>query len=561
MKNRLHAAIIIAISSTILVNIICLYRPLYEPFERKIYDLKYSLTLKSGKIENIVVIDIDDNSLAKLGRYQNWPRIYFAGIFHSIRQAKVIGFDVFFGEPDTLPIEARKFFDKPSFDSLVEQHIAAHGRVVLVSSFNRLPVYTDHNKYGSGEIFADADGVVRSGYSKIEGVPTFASVIAGYFNKNAVPLKFYIQYYPESSFRVISFSDIYFQRVPSEFFKDKIVLIGGTSPGLFDRHSVPFDRNYPGLLIQANLVNTILTGSWIKEIPFIYWLIVTFLIAVLLAVFALYRSWWFYLPASLVILCILLIVITIMFARGLEFGVVRSFYVFLLTIIFGLGYRYQFEEKEKRKIRSVFSKYYSRELVDKLIEQTPQLGGEKVDCTILFADIRNFTPYAEQSDPQKVEDSLNRFLDSMVQIVFKYQGRIDKFIGDCVMAVFGSPMTVPNHALNACFAALEMIKKSEDLGMKIGIGINSGEVISGNFGSLMRMEYTVIGDAVNLAARLETATKELNQAIVVGKATYERASRAIMTLEFIELGTVKVKGKEEPQPVYTLRRSSDSVSP
>ncbi|OGC42905.1 hypothetical protein A2Y85_00160 [candidate division WOR-3 bacterium RBG_13_43_14] len=562
MKNRLFAAFIITVAATILVNAVCLYRPLYEPFERRIYDLKYALVLKNNKIENIVVVDIDEASLVKLGRYQNWPRVYFAQILQSLSKAKVVGFDVFFGEPDTLPVEARKFYSKPSFDTLMEDMIADHGRVVLVSSISGLPVFTLHNKIGVGEILADFDGVVRRGYSEIEGIPAFASVIAAdYILEKTPPAKFFINFYPESSFRKISYSDVYFHRVPVEFFENKIVLVGGTAPGLFDRHAVPFDRNYPGLLIQANLVNTLVTGSWINEVPYCYCLLATFLIALLFAVFTLYRSWWFYLPAGLIISSLFMVAITFMFARGWEFGMVRPFYVFILTLIFGLGYRYQFEEREKRKIRSVFSRYYSRELVDKLIKHTPQLGGEKVDCTIIFADIRNFTPYAEQSDPQRVEDSLNRFLDAMVQIVFKYQGRIDKFIGDCVMAVFGSPMTVPNHALNACFAALEMIKRAEELGFKIGIGINSGEVISGNFGSLMRMEYTVIGDAVNLAARLETATKELNQSIVLGKATHERASRSkIMTLEFIELGSVKVKGKEEPQPVYTLRRVGENVS-
>ncbi len=561
MKSRFFAAVIISSAATVLVNLLCLYRPLYEPFERRVYDLKYSLVLKTGRIENIVAVDIDDASLAKLGRYQNWPRAYFAGALGPLSRARVVGFDIFFGEPDTLPAEAARFYSKPNFDDMIDSMVAGHGRVVMVSSIHGRPVFHRNNETGIGEILADRDGVVRRAHTVVEGEPSFAAVIAGYASDNQPPVKFLIDFLPEASFRKISFSDVYFRRVPDEFFEDKIVLIGGTSPGLFDRHAVPVDRDYPGLLIQANIVNTIINGSWIREIPYLYCLLATLLIALLLAVFTLYRAWWFYLPATLLVLCVFVVAVVLLFARGWEFGLMRPSYVFISTLMLALGYRYQFEEREKRKIRSVFSRYYSRELVDKLIEHTPQLGGEKVDCTIIFADIRNFTPYAEQSDPRQVEQSLNRFLDAMVQIVFKYQGRIDKFIGDCVMAVFGSPVVVPNHALNACFASLEMIKRAEEMGLKIGVGVNSGEVISGNFGSLQRMEYTVIGDAVNLAARLETATKELNQSIVLGKATYEkvRASRT-MTLEFTELGAVKVKGKEEPQPVYTVRRIGESIS-
>jgi adenylate cyclase len=235
---------------------------------------------------------------------------------------------------------------------------------------------------------------------------------------------------------------------------------------------------------------------------------------------------------------------------------VRPTYAFILTIITTLIYRYRFEEQEKRKIKAIFSRYYSRELVEKVITKPPRLGGEKVDCTIIFADIRNFTPYAEKASPKEVARRLNSFLTTMVNVVFKYEGRVDKFIGDCIMAVFGSPVQLRNHALNACLAATEMITQAERLGFKIGVGINSGEVIIGNFGSPMRMEYTVIGDAVNLASRLEGLTKEYNCNIIVGEATYRQIVREkILDLRFQELGKLRVKGKEEEITAYRLNRA------
>jgi adenylate cyclase len=142
----------------------------------------------------------------------------------------------------------------------------------------------------------------------------------------------------------------------------------------------------------------------------------------------------------------------------------------------------------------------------------------------------------------------------MVRVIFDHQGKIDKFIGDCVMAVFGNPVPVSNHALNACRAALEMVDRADRLGFKIGIGINTGEVISGNFGSPMRMEYTVIGDAVNLASRLEGQTKEFDASIVCGEAVYNRV-KAIPDpgMRFEPLGKVRVKGKAEEVTVYSVK--------
>jgi adenylate cyclase len=154
---------------------------------------------------------------------------------------------------------------------------------------------------------------------------------------------------------------------------------------------------------------------------------------------------------------------------------------------------------------------------------------------------------------------LNKFLDEMVQVIFDHQGRVDKFIGDCVMAVFGAPVQLENHALNACQAALDMVERAEKLGFNIGVGINSGEVISGNFGSPVRMEYTVIGDAVNLASRLEGQTKEFKCSIVVGEETYHRVSQEKdINLRFKELGRIRVKGKAEEVSVYALSSLLDT---
>lgn len=536
-----------------MVSIFCLFNPLWLPFERKVYDLKHQWHVSEQRVEHIVIVDIDEKSLEKLGRYQNWPRVYFAEVIDYLDNAKVVGLDILFAEPDTLPIQVRKFFDKPSFDTLLENALKRNGRVVLVSGLETKPIFTKYNRTGYGYIFADKDGVIRRGFYSLFGGKTFAAEISDMVNTASRHDRFLIRFFSESSFRRISFSDIYLKRVPKEYFLDKIVLIGGTAPGLFDYHAIPFERHFPGILIQANLVNNFINNLKVHEISYVYILIASIIFCFIISLLFLGKPARIYIIVCIILYALLTVGSFVLFGSGYEFGIMRPCYAMILTIVFTLMYRYQFEEREKRKIKAIFSRYYSRDLVEKLINNPPKLGGEKANCTILFADIRNFTPYAEKTNPEHVGRQLNAFLDEMVQSIFAYQGSVDKFIGDCVMAVFGSPVQLRNHALNACLAAVEMVQKAKNLGFKIGIGINSGNVISGNFGSPMRMEYTVIGDPVNLASRLEGVTKQFDCSIAMGPGTYALAmTDPTEYLQFKELGKVKVKGKEAEILVYTV---------
>ena len=537
-----------------MVYLLCLFSPLWLPFERKVYDLKHQWHVPEQRAEHIVIIDIDEKSLEKLGRYQNWPRVYFAEVIDYLDNAKVVGLDILFAEPDTLPIQVRQFFDKPSFDTLLENALKRNSRVVLVSDLETKPIFTKYNRTGYGYIFADKDGVIRRGFYSLFGEKTFAAEISDMVNTASRHDRFLIRFFSESSFRRISFSDIYLKRVPKEYFLEKIVLIGGTAPGLFDYHAIPFERHFPGILIQANIVNNFINNLKVHEISYVYILIVSIILCLITSLLFLSKSARIYILLCIILYTLLIVGSFILFGSGYEFGIVRPCYAMILTIVFTLMYRYQFEEREKRKIKAIFSRYYSRDLVEKLVNNPPKLGGEKANCTILFADIRNFTPYAEKTNPEQVGRQLNAFLDEMVQSIFAYQGSVDKFIGDCVMAVFGSPVQLRNHALNACLAAVEMLQKAKNLGFKIGIGINSGDVISGNFGSPMRMEYTVIGDPVNLASRLEGVTKQFDCSIVMGPDTYALAmTDPTEYLQFKELGKVKVKGKEAEITVYTVK--------
>ena len=558
MEKHLSAALLIALGAAVCVAVLSLYQPTWRLFDRKVYDLKYSfLYLGAGPVvpnDRIVIVDIDDKSLKALGRYQNWPRAYYARVVEYLKGAAVLGLDVFFGEPDTLPFTAREYYTKPNFDSLLVAALRQNDRVVMVSSLGEKPIFSPLARSGTGDILAEKfDGIVRTGYYSFFGEKTFAAVIAEMVRSEIFKDPFLIKFSKTGSFRRISFSDVYEARVPREFFEGKIVLVGGTAAGLFDYHAVPINRHFPGIELQANLVNNFIDSAKITEIPFFYVFLVTLLLTFIIALITLIGKARIYIPITIVIYLIFMVAAFILFSQSREIGVVRPYYTFTLGLIASLVYRYRVEEKEKRKIKGIFSRYYSRELLDKVLITPPVLGGEKVSCTVVFADIRNFTPFVEKTAPEEVAKRLNTLLTEMVEVVFNYQGRIDKYIGDCIMAVFGSPIHLKNHAANACRAARDMFKMAGECGFKIGVGINSGEVISGNFGSPMRMEFTVIGDNVNLASRLEGTTKELGVPIVVSESTYQLAIlEKPGDIVFRPLGKVKVKGKEEEIPVYAV---------
>ena len=223
------------------------------------------------------------------------------------------------------------------------------------------------------------------------------------------------------------------------------------------------------------------------------------------------------------------------------------------------------EERAKQKLRDAFASYVPASLADQVTKNPDalKLGGEKKKLTVLFCDLRRFTTYSEHLAPQKVVTFLNRFFDRMTAAVFEHDGTVDKFIGDGMMAIFGAPLDLSDHPARACGAALSMAEELDTLNqgdalndagphaqISVGVGINTGEMVAGNIGSSQRFEYTVVGDAVNLAARIEPLNRILGTRILVSDMTYQGLGSTPWT--FLKLGSVRVKGREDPVTLYEL---------
>jgi len=337
----------------------------------------------------------------------------------------------------------------------------------------------------------------------------------------------------------------------------KLIMVGPFSTGVADdEKNTPYGQMY-GVEIHANALNTILMRNFLVPVP--TWAAVLVLLAAALLIAALasrFSTLW-----SLLVTVLLIVagftasyVLFDSYARVYPFA--SLFACLLLTFLAVVVYRALTEEKEKRKTRAIFSKYVSPDVVTELLRHPPELGGVDKELTVLFSDIRGFTSLSEGMSPQELVNHLNEYLTAMTDIIHEYKGTLDKYVGDEIMCFWGAPLEQADHAALAAGCALKMMEVlgkmneawPENRRLNIGIGLNSGIMTVGNMGSQGRMNYTLMGDNVNLGARLEGTNKEYGTNIIISENTYRHLSGAVAR----ELDNIRVKGKSKPVLIYEL---------
>ena len=372
----------------------------------------------------------------------------------------------------------------------------------------------------------------------------------------------YIPYrgnYP--SYTYVSISDIMDKKVNAEILDGAIVLMGTTATGLLDMRATPVQNIYPGVEIHANVVSGILDNS-IKLKPFdvqgldFY----THLFIGILMVVALARLKLVY-SVMLTFLLISIMLITNYYTwqeMNIITPVVSPLLMISLLFVLHIAYGYFIEDHNKRKLNKLFGQYVPPELVDEMnkTNKAISLKGETREMTVLFSDIRGFTSLSEKLNPEQLTNLMNEYLTTMTRIIHQNRGTVDKYIGDAIMAFWGAPLTDEEHAKHAMDAATAMIavlpkinesfKKQGFPQINIGVGLNTGKMNVGNMGSEFRMAYTVLGDAVNLAARLESITKQYGVQLLVSESTKDQAPDWI----YQEIDFVKVVGKKVPISIY-----------
>ena len=364
------------------------------------------------------------------------------------------------------------------------------------------------------------------------------------------------------TFRYISASDVLSERIPTTEMKNRIVLVGTTAPGLMDMRSTPVGEVYPGVEVHANMISGILNQDVKQNPPYVLGanVLLLLVIGVVLAIMLPMLSpiYGTLLSAGLLLLEIVVNGMTWQYgnlALPLAGGLIMVFSLFALNMTYG----YFVESRTKRQITHLFGKYVPTELVDEMSkhpEQVVSMEGESREMTILFSDVRGFTTISEGLDPKELSQLMNEFLTPLSAVISNHHGKVDKYMGDCIMAFWGAPMPEPRHAYYAVLSGLEMQHKLSELQphfkergwppIHIGVGINTGRVSVGNMGSEVRVAYTVMGDAVNLASRLEGITKEYGAGVLVGEMTKEEAPEFV----YRELDLVRVKGKDKPVAIF-----------
>jgi adenylate cyclase len=378
-----------------------------------------------------------------------------------------------------------------------------------------------------------------------------------------VPLNYYGSY---RDFPIWSATDVLHGRIPVDEMRGKIAVVGTTAAGTWDQRVTPFDDIAPGVITHATFVENALRGELLERSGTIFLVEVALMLGLSVGLASLFARMSSLVAAPALLACVggwgAIAVLAlrqrnVVLALGMP--LVQMFAMFLAATT----YRFFSEEREKRRARETFSRFLAPAIVDEVLakEGSVQLGGQKRVLTVLFSDIRGFTTISEKLDPHVLLELLNEYLTPMTDIIVSgHQGTLDKYIGDAIMAFWGAPQAQPDHALRSCRAALSMIERLDALrerwrarglpDIDVGIGINTGPMSVGFVGSQDRFyNYTVLGDAVNLASRLEGANKEYGTRIVLGPSTYEDVKDAVVVRE---LDLVRVKGKRAPVHIYEL---------
>jgi adenylate cyclase len=364
------------------------------------------------------------------------------------------------------------------------------------------------------------------------------------------------------SFPYISLVDVIKDRVRPDQLKERIALIGTTAPGLLDLRSTPVDSVFPGVEIHANLIAGILDRA-LKERPAFTLGAEVILLALggvaLAILIPMLSALWATIAAMLSLALIVMFNFAVWSKGDMVLPLATSVLMTGMLYVMNMAYGYFVESRSKRQFTELFGQYVPPELVDKMAADPSKYNMEprSAELTILFCDVRGFTSISEALKPEELREYINEYLTDMSSIIrAKYRGTLDKYIGDAIMAFWGAPVEDPQHARNGLLAGLEMHRECEVLNakfaargwptLKIGVGINSGTVRVGDMGSQVRRAYTAMGDAVNVASRLEGRTKGYGVGVLVGEST----RNLVKDVVFREVDRIKVKGKDEAVTIY-----------
>jgi adenylate cyclase len=563
---------------------------LFRGLELDSVDVRFAIRGDQPRPDDVVVVAIDDetfsdfNSAGLTGRYP-FPRRRFARVIDNLAKdgAKVIAYDIQFTE-QTNAVD----------DNALITSVAAAGNVVLatteVDKDGRTNVFGGDEivaqldaRVGNGNFPTDSGGVIRRVAYRVDGLKSFALVTAERAQgrtETVTPDEFHnrdtnwIDFRgPPGRIETHSFSNVYYGTLAPGTFKDKIVVVGPSAPALQDVHSTSSGDNMSGAEIQANAISTALRGFPLRTVPGWFDIAAIVVFGLLPALGGLTgKLFWTLGPSLLLGAAYVLATGKFAFDQGWILSFVYPTVALAVSTVGAIGAHYLLAAFERERVRDVFSRFVPEAVVEQVLARTDsdlRLGGVSLESTVMFTDLRGFTTFSEALPPARVIECLNVYLSEMTDAILNHGGTLVSYEGDGIMAVFGAPIEQADHADRAVAASREMLTErlprfnaylqEQELsdGFKMGIGLNTGMVVSGNVGSERRLEYTAIGDTTNTAARLQGMTKGQSHLLFFADTTRERLQQELDDIVFID--ELEVRGRQQAVKIWSIEAASDAA--
>lgn len=444
----------------------------------------------------------------------------------------------------------------------------------------RNPLALKYARATTGDVAftVDADGVVRRLPYEANGLVSFSAAIARRDGVTVQPFdgrRSWIDFAgPAYTYPTYSFLDLLNGRAPASAFRGRIVIVGDSSPLDHDVHATPVDQLMPGVELEANAVATLLAGRPLRSAPGWVGVLLVLSLAMLMPLLGLgVRPIWLLL-AALTLAAASLASDQFAFDRGLVLPAVAPLLALGVSAAATVSLGFLGEARARERTRDTFRRFVPADVVDEVLARAGEelkLGGRSMEATVMFSDLRGFTNFSQHRDAADVIEILNRYLGQMTEAILAHGGTLVAFMGDGIFAVFGAPIESDDHADRALAAAREMLEVRlprvngwlSDYGLedefRMGIGLNSGQVMSGTVGSEQRLEYAAIGDTTNTASRIESMTKDAGVPLLVAESTRALLREPIDGL--VEVGAVEIRGKDEPVMLWTVRAPEPEPEP
>jgi adenylate cyclase len=541
--------------------------------ELKSVDLRFQIRGPEKARRDVVLVAVDNKTLSVLNSQPPYRRSVHARMIDFLHRAgaRVIGYDIQFVGTTT-----------PAEDgALIAAVKRARPMVLGTHDVNGPPLRVPagvSNPRRLGAVLAsvgvptDSDGEIRQVYYQpvdIIGFDTAVASMALRADSDKFPGdSFWIDFAgPPGTVPTYSFSDVLLGHVPRSAFAGKVVIVGYTDPILNDTFKTPVsDTVMSGPEVHVNAIDTILDGFPLSTAPGWANVLVMIVAAALVPLVSIFRRAGWTIVVAAGSLALLLALLQLAFNAGLILDATRPLLALVVATVGSVAGGYLIETRERHHMREIFTRFVPRDVVNDVIDRTDddlRLGGVRRDGTVMFTDLRGFTTFSEQLQPEQVVGVVNEYLSEMTDAILGHGGTLVSYMGDGIMALFGAPLEQPDHADRALRAVREMLgvrlprfnrwltEHGFEKQFRMGIGLNSGQVMSGNVGSKERLEYTALGDTTNTAARLESMTKGTTHQVFIADSTRQRLSHEADDL--IEVGEAEVRGRAGKIRLWTVR--------